>query len=67
MAKNDKIVVAFLVSVGMFSVLEAQQYVGSLSRTEKTALKQVVVTSTLSVTDGGTVPAVNSNENPNSK
>jgi len=38
---NDKILVAFLVSAGLFSLLQAGQYVKTLSAKEKRALLSV--------------------------
>lgn len=41
MANQDKIIAAFLVSMGLFSVAQANQYVGALSQGEKSALIDV--------------------------
>ncbi len=41
MKNNDKIIAAFLVSVGIFSAAQATQYLGTLSMKEKTALFSV--------------------------
>lgn len=38
MAKNDKMLVAFLVSVGVFSAAQAVQYVGTLTSKDKLTL-----------------------------
>ena len=38
---NDKVLVAFLVAAGMFSLLQAGQYVKTLSAKEKRALLSV--------------------------
>lgn len=38
---NDKVLVAFLVAAGMFSLLQASQYVKTLSAKEKRALLSV--------------------------
>jgi hypothetical protein len=38
---NDKVIVAFLVSAGVFSVVQAAQYVGSLSAKERASLFSV--------------------------
>lgn len=38
MKNNDKILIAFLVSVGLFSFCQAKQYVSNLSNIEKKAL-----------------------------
>jgi len=38
---NDKVIVAFLVSVGIYSSMQARQYVGSLSVSEKKSLYSV--------------------------
>ncbi len=41
MKNKDKAIAAFLVSVGIFSVAQAIQYLGTLSVNEKTALFSV--------------------------
>lgn len=41
MANKEKIIVAFLVSVGVFSASQAAQYVGSLSNGNKKALMAI--------------------------
>jgi len=41
MTKTDKIIAAFLVSMGLFSVAQATQYVGALSDNEKATLVDV--------------------------
>ncbi|HBE89435.1 MAG TPA: hypothetical protein DDW67_09895 [Elusimicrobia bacterium] len=41
MANNDKILVALLVSLGLFTTVQAGQYVGSLSENEKIELLSV--------------------------
>jgi len=38
MAKKDKVLVAFLVSMGMFSSAQAAQYVNNLSAKDKSVL-----------------------------
>ena len=45
MKNKDKVVVAFLVSAGLFSVLQAKQYVSGLSDQQKNALVSVKKTS----------------------
>ena len=42
MAKNDKLIVAFLVSMGLFSATQATQYVETLSNQDKVNLTTVV-------------------------
>jgi len=41
MTNKDKVIVAFLVSAGLFSLTQAKQYVHNLSDTEKQTLKSV--------------------------
>lgn len=41
MKANDKIIAAFLVSVGLFSTVQAKQYVSTLSADEKNAILPV--------------------------
>ncbi|OGS07107.1 MAG: hypothetical protein A2270_03840 [Elusimicrobia bacterium RIFOXYA12_FULL_51_18] len=41
MKYNDKIVVAFLVSLGMFSVAQAGQYISTLSSKQKKELVEI--------------------------
>lgn len=45
MAKKDKVVIAFLVSLGMFSASQASAYVSSLSSSQKIALASAATTS----------------------
>lgn len=42
MKTNDKVLAAFLVSVGLFPVVQATQYVASLSTSEKKAMMPIV-------------------------
>lgn len=42
MNKKEKIVAAFLVSIGMFSAMQAQAYVKALPDSEKNTLTQIV-------------------------
>lgn len=62
MTNKEKVIVAFLVSAGIFSALEAGQYVRTLSDSQKQALTKVVDTPNLVVADGGTVPSANNNK-----
>lgn len=41
---NDKVIVAFLVSAGMFSVVQAKQYIENLSAKEKKMMWSVAST-----------------------
>lgn len=41
MTNKDKVVAAFLVSLGLFSIVQAAQYVSSLSAQDKSALQYV--------------------------
>lgn len=50
---TDKVIAAFLVSVGLFSSAHAMQYVGALSVKEKKALASVA----LQVSDGEVTPS----------
>lgn len=56
MNKRDKIVIAFLVSLGMFSASQASAYVSSLSSSQKIALTSAAVNSTDVVPAGGSGP-----------
>ncbi len=49
MKNRDKIIAAFLVSVGFFSAVQAAQYVGTLSAKDKAALGSVAKASSGSV------------------
>lgn len=41
MTKKDKIIAAFLVSIGLFSLTQAKQYIVGLSKQEKNSLMSV--------------------------
>lgn len=45
MTKKDKMIAAFLVSVGIFSAAQAMQYVSNLSADEKTRIGMTVKSS----------------------
>lgn len=65
--KNDKILAAFLVSAGLFSVLQAERYVSGLSQGEKSSLLSVhAVSADLNVTSGSYYGDGN-NDNENKK
>lgn len=49
MTNKDKVIAAFLVSLGLFSVTSAMRYVGTLSEKEKAALLEVSSNKTNSV------------------
>jgi len=49
MKNNDKLIAAFLVSLGLFSTIQAEQYVGALSSKEKNALSAVADADTSNV------------------
>ena len=55
---NDKVLAAFLVSAGLFSGIQAVQYVASLSAGEKKAMMPIVnlASSDVIAPDGSTVP-----------
>lgn len=60
---NDKIVVAFLISTGLFSSAHAMQYVGSMSVKEKCALVSMAKSAagdTVQPSNGADIPGVNS-------
>lgn len=42
MANNDKVIAAFLVSLGLFSTTQATQYISALSAQDKQVLFSVV-------------------------
>ena len=46
MKNSDKIIVAFLVSVGVFSTIQAKQYVGSISLKDKKVVLSVAKAAT---------------------
>ena len=50
---NDKVVIAFLVSVGVFSNTLATQYVSSISYSEKKSLLSVAKSSNNTTVDKG--------------
>lgn len=60
---NDKVLVAFLVSAGFFSGMQAAQYVSSLSAKEKKAMMPVVnlASSDVEIIQGSPVPQAVSN------
>ncbi len=61
MTNKEKVLITFLVSVGVFSLVEAGQYVRTLSDSQKQALMTVVNTPNLVVCEGGTLPSTNNN------
>lgn len=56
MKTNDKVLAAFLVSVGLFPGVQAAQYVASLSTSEKKAMMPIVKLSTSEVSVSVDVP-----------
>lgn len=62
MTNKEKVLITFLVSVGVFSLVEAGQYIRTLSDSQKQALLTVVNTPNLVVCDGGTLPSTNSSK-----
>lgn len=46
MKMNDKVLAAFLVSLGLFSTTQAAQYINSLSANDKQALSSAAQTGT---------------------
>jgi hypothetical protein len=65
MTNKDKMIAAFLVSVGVFSATQAAQYVGSLSSKEKCALVSVVKGSKANVLLCNSVTNLSGTENDN--
>jgi len=67
MKNRDKVLVAFLASLGLFSVVQATQYVSTLSGNQKQLLMRVthVPNQNITVCDGGTIPAASSTRRPN--
>lgn len=69
MTNKDKVIAAFLVSLGLFSVANATKYVISLSGSEKESILSVAATSNGNIivcTGSGDIYRGNDNENQNS-
>ena len=64
MTNKDKVIAAFLVSVGVFSASQAMQYVGTLSSKDKRALSVVAKSPSAQVMLCESVVNVSGTENP---
>lgn len=65
MTNKDKVIAAFLVSVGVFSAAQAMQYVGALSSKDKRALSYVADGSKANVLLCNSVTNLSGTENGN--
>jgi len=65
MTNKDKMITAFLVSVGVFSAVQAMQYVGTLSSKDKRALSYVANGSKANVLLCDSVTNLSGTENGN--